>query len=447
MHRIARIGTVGALAGALFIAGGIGVFRASRSDGDARAAAAAGARTDGVADPAVGGGGDLGDAIATLQQRLIDVPGDWRAFASLGLAYVQQARVSADPSYYPKAQGVLRHSLALHPQDNEEALVGMAALAAARHDFSAALRFGLRARKVDPYDANVYGVIGDAQVELGRYDDAFTTFQTMVDTKPSLSSYARVSYARELRGDVAGAIASMEAARQVAGTPADVAWTSYQLGDLFFNDGRFARAEREYRRGLHADPDYVPNDVGLAKTAWARGDLPEAVDGYVDAVRRFPSPEYVAALGDLYAQMGDRSHAAQQYDLVRAEADLFAANGVNTDLELALFDADHGDPEAALRAARAEWRRRTSVQVADALAWALHVNGRDPEAARFARRALSLGTRNALFQYHAGMIQLGLGHDAHARELLGSALETNPAFSIMHAPSARHVLASLREAA
>ena len=72
--------------------------------------------------------------------RLAASPQDWRSFASLGLAYVQQARITSDPSYYPKAQGVLRTSIALQPQDNEAALVGMAALAAARHDFSAALR-------------------------------------------------------------------------------------------------------------------------------------------------------------------------------------------------------------------------------------------------------------------------------------------------------------------
>jgi tetratricopeptide (TPR) repeat protein len=395
----------------------------------------------------VGAGGDLAHTIAGLQQRLNQVPDDWRAFASLGLAYVQQARVTADPSYYPKAQGVLRRSLELQPQDNEEALVGMAALAAARHDFAAALRFGLRARKVNRYDANVYGVIGDAQVELGRYDDAFATFQTMVDTKPGLSSYARVSYARELQGDVSGAIVSMEAARQVAGTGADVAWSSYQLGELYFNSGRIARAEREYRRGVQADPDYVPNEVGIAKAAWARGDLTAAVEGYADAVRRFPSPEYVAALGDLYTSTGDREMARRQYELVRAEADLFAANGVNTDLEVALFDADHGDPRAALHAARAEWRRRTSVQVADALGWALHVNGRDHEAAPYARRALALGTRNALFMYHAGMIQLGLGHNGRAGALLRTALDVNPSFSIMHAPIARRAVASLRGAA
>ncbi|MGB7804094.1 MAG: hypothetical protein WBM72_00685, partial [Actinomycetota bacterium] len=135
--------------------------------------------------------------------------------------------------------------------------------------------------------------------------------------------------------------------------------------------------------------------------------------------------------------------AQRQYDLVRAEAKLFAANGVDTDLELALFDADHGDPHAALSAASAEWQRRQSVHVADALAWALHMNGDDIQAARYAERALTLGTPNALFLFHAGTIQAALGHDDAARSLLHEALDTNPHFSIQHAPEAEALLDDL----
>jgi tetratricopeptide (TPR) repeat protein len=440
MQRLAKLATVIGLATAVFVAGGIGVFRSLRSDAGEAATTATTVDTADLLAPTAGSGSGLGTTIVNLQQRLADSPGDWRSYATLGLAYVQQARITADPSFYPKAEGVLRRSLDLQPQGNEGALVGMAALAAARHDFSAALRFGERARQVDPYDGNVYGVIGDAQLELGRYDDAFATFQTMVDTLPSLSSYARVSYARELLGDVDGAIESMQAARDVAGSPADLAWTSHQLGELYFNSGRVRQAAREYERGLSADPGFVPNLAGTAKVAWARGETDEAIARFTEVVQRFPSPEYVIALGDLYASVGRRDDARRHYDLVRAEAKLFAANGVDTDLELALFEADHGDPGHALRDARREWGRRHSIHVADALAWALHANGRDAEAATYAERALALGTPNALFLFHAGAIQEALGHDADARELVRRAMEINPWFSIQHAAEAESLL-------
>jgi tetratricopeptide (TPR) repeat protein len=438
MQRTGKVVTVVMLALALFAVAGLGAFRSLRTEAPVALPAA-----PEDAATLLPGGGDLDATIASLQQRLTVIPDDGKSYAALGQAYVQQARVTADPTYYPKAEGALERSLALQPQDNEGALVGMAALAAARHDFAAALRYGERARRVNPYDGNVYGVIGDARLELGRYPQAFATFQRMVDTKPGLSSYARVSYARELQGDVAGALRSMEAARQVAGSPSDVAWASFQIGELRFNQGRPGPARIAYHYGLQADPDYIPNRMGLAKVAWAMGGLDAAIAGYTEVTQRYPSPEYVIALGDLEMLAGDRAAATRQYALVRAETQLFAANGVNVDLELALFDADHGEPAAALAAARSEWAKRRSIHVADAYAWALYANGRYAEAAGYARKAQALGTRNALFTFHAGMIELGLGHRAAARSFLREALAINPHFSILHAPEAQVALARL----
>ena len=306
MHRSVKVGLVVALATSAIVVAGIGGTR-GLGLGQASNQVAATTVDDGkLLAPTAGAGGGLDATIQALQQRLARVPEDWRSFATLGLAYVQQARITSDPSFYPKAEGVLQASLALSPEDNAGALVGMAALAAARHDFSAALRYGRQARQVDPHDGNVYGVIGDALLELGRYDDAFATFQTMVDTLPSLSSYARVSYSRELLGDVDGAIASMEAARDVAGSPADLAWASHQLGELYFNSGRVERAAREYGRGLSADPSFVPNLAGMAQVSWARGATDLAIERYEEVVRRLPTPAYVTTLGDLYATVGRR---------------------------------------------------------------------------------------------------------------------------------------------
>ncbi len=443
MKRVARIGGAAVLAAALFVAGGIGLFR-SNGDG-ARAQAPTADTADTLLAPAVSG--SLEQIIENLQSRLRVLPTDWQAFASLGLAYVQQARVTADPSYYPKAEGVLERSLGLERNDNFAAMVGMAALAAARHDFAGALRWGEQAKAINPYNGNVYGVIGDAQVELGRYQDAFATFQTMVDTRPGVASYARVSYARELMGDVPGAIKAMVAARDIAGTPADSAWASYQLGELYFNQGDLDDAQAAYARGVATDADYVPPFAGLAKVAWARGHLKKAIAGYADVVARYPSPEYVIALGDLETAAGRTDAAARQYALVHVEERLFRANGVNIDLELALFDAAHGDPEGALVAARDEWAKRHSVHVADAYAWALYANGRYARASVYAGKAMALGYRNALFAFHAGMIQLKLGHDAEARRLLSEAVDINPQFSIQYAPVARAALAELGGAA
>jgi len=436
MTRAGRTVVALALAVALFVVGGVGLLR---RPGDVAGSAAAPAAPDPAALAVAPG--SQAEAIATLQQRLRDVPGDWNAANDLGLAYVQEARVTADPSYYPKAEAVLAASLQTHPHDNAGAYVGLAALAAARHDFAGALRDGARARRLDPYGGAVYGVIGDALVELGRYAAAGAAFQRMVDIAPGLSSYARVSYLRELHGDVAGAILAMQAARDVAGTPQDTSWSANQLGELAWNTGDVAGAASRYREAEQLDAVWIPPRAGMAKVAWARGHVRTAIARYREVVARYPLPEYVVALGDLLWTTGDRTSAREEYGLAHAEAALFRANGVKVDLELALFDADHGRADPALRAARIEWGRRHSILVADAYAWALHAAGRDARAVRYERRALALGTRSALFRYHLGMIELALGRSASGIRDVRAALAINPHFSLLGVPAARSALA------
>ena len=182
-----------------------------------------------------------------------------------------------------------------------------------------------------------------------------------------------------------------------------------------------------------------PRSRGLAATAMGRSS------GTKTVVTRLPLPEYVIALGDAYAAVGDTETAARAVtSSCDCEQQLFSSNGVNTDLELALFDADHGRPEAALRAARAEWERRPSVHVADALGLGPATPTIAPRRPLpYSKHALSLGTRNASFLYHAAMIRLALGDRDEARSLLAEALDTNPHFSIQHAESAAETLARL----
>jgi len=428
---------------ALLAVGWLGVFHREEARTDAASPLPGGDGAGSLAGHPVVLSGSLQQAVASLQERLRDIPEDWASWATLGLAYVQMGRVTADPSYYPKAEGALRRSLRLQPNENFEAATGQGALAAARHDFAGALDWGERARAINPYNGNVYGVIGDTQLELGRYDEAFATFQHMVDLKPDLASYARASYARELQGDVGGAVSAMQLALSAAGTPEDRAFAASQLGDLAFNSGDVDGAESFYSQAVAFAPEYVPPRAGLARVAWARGDVDDAIAQFSVIVQKFPSPEYVIALGDLYAAAGRSAEAAQQYATVRVEERLFAAAGVDVDLELALFNADHGNPARAVDEARAEWQKRHSIHVADALGWSLFKAGRADEALEYAAFARKLGYRNALFAFHAGMIERAAGDLGAARRDLREALDINPNFSILYADTARETLAAL----
>ncbi len=396
--------------------------------------------------------GNTGDTASTdllakdinkQQTRLKTVPGDWTSWASLGADYVQQARISADPSYYAKADGALAQSLKIYPRGNFLALTVKASLAAARHDFAGALELADQSLAIDSYNSTTYGVRGDALDELGRYDEALASFTKMDHLRPSTSSFSRLSYAYELRGDIPRATSLLERALADAPSPSDGAYASYYLGELAWNAGNLPVAKKRYQQSVLLDANYVPALEGVAKVKAAQGDTAGAISDYQQVVDRLPQPQYVIEYGELLTSVGQTKKAAAQYALVKTEEQLFQAQGVNVDLELSLFEADHGDPAGALKSASAEYARRHSTLVEDAYAWALHVNGRDAEALPHATAALHLGTRSALFYYHRGIIEKALGMKASAVKDLQAALRLNPHFSFLQAPDAHRALAQL----
>jgi len=389
-------------------------------------------------------GEDLGGTITALQSRLRRLPGDHPAWASLGIAYVQQAAITGDPTYYPKASAALRRSLRVEPDGNAAALTGLAALAAARHDFTEALEYARSAKRINPYGAANQGILTDALQQLGRYAEARKELQRMLNLQPGVSSFTRASYSYELDGQLRPARMALQRALEIATRPSDVAFCLYYLGELAWNSGDLDRAARHYAEGLRQDPSYTPLLAGRAKVAAARGDIDTAVRQYDEVVKRLPLPSYLIAYADLLRSVGRERQATRQEAVLAATNDLFEAQGVNVDLESALFYADRGRPQAAFLAARAVWDRQHSVDAADALAWALHVNGRDRAALRHSEQALRLGTHSALFTYHRGMIERSLGRSGAARESLRDALEINPYFSPLLAPRAKVVLEDLR---
>jgi tetratricopeptide (TPR) repeat protein len=247
-----------------------------------------------------------------------------------------------------------------------------------------------------------------------------------------------------LHGDLDGAIQAMEMAVSAAGPATEnTEYVRVQLGNLYFAVGRLDDAQATYARSLAALPNYRFALAGLARVDAARGELPAAIALYQQATAQVPLPELLIGLGEALEAAGRTDEAADQYALVEAEQQLFAANGVRTDLEMASFFADHGDPTRALALARAAYRERPSVLGADTLAWALYGAGRSREAAPYLAKALRLGTQSSRILYHAGMIEIALGEIDSARDHLHQALGLNPAFSPLDAPRAAAALAGL----
>ena len=354
-------------------------------------------------------------AIELAQQRLRLVPGDYPTWAALGSAYLERARVTADPSWYPKAEGALRRSLELHGTDNAAAVTGLGALANARHDFAGAAGWARQALAIDPYSADAYGVLTDALTQLGDAPGATDAVQHMLDLRPGLAALTRASYDLEQHGRTTEAESLMTQALRAANDPSDAAFCRYQLGELAWQDGRLADADAQYAAGQAADPGYLPLREGRAKVAAAAGQTDAALAGYAELTRVYPSPAYFLEYAELLRSTGRAAQAEEQVTLAAAAQQLFTANGGTDDLTASAVALAQGRPADAVLLASREWQRRHFADVADALAWALHADGQDAAALDYARRAGALGAHNTRYAFHLGMIERALGMDTGLR--------------------------------
>jgi tetratricopeptide (TPR) repeat protein len=429
--------------------GGTAVAVAVRSDDAGRPASTPSAPAPGAVTPgAVAPGGvAISDPIATdiakQQDTIKQTPANYGAWASLGLDYVQQAKITVDPSYYPKAEAVLKQSLTLNSTENYLAMAGEAALKAAEHDFAGALSWARRGLKLNPYNATLYGSLNDALTQLGRYPEAFAAAQKMNDLQPGVAAFTRAEYVFELRGQLSQAGSAMRQALAASTASADQAFAYYYLAELSLNAGHPTAALALCRTGLKIDPGYYALIEGKARAEAALGQTAAALADFATVVSDVPQPEYVVEYGEYLQSLGRTAEAQAQYTLFNTENKLFQANGVTLDTDPTLFYADHGNPALALRYGQVGIRIRPFIEMDDAYAWALHANHRDAEALSWERKAMALGTRNALFFYHAGMIQRSLGNRAAAEQNLHQALAINPHFNPLAVPIARAALAAL----
>jgi tetratricopeptide (TPR) repeat protein len=371
----------------------------------------------------------------------VDLPGSAtgadvgaEGYASLGDAYLQKARENGDPGYYSRAQRSFDAALRRDAR-NVSAVLGAGTLAGLRHEFREQLRLGLEAKRLEAGLAAL-PVIADAQIELGRYGAAERTIQRLLDRKPNLTSYSRASYYRELSGDTAGAIEAMRLAASAGGANENVAYVQVIMGDLELQRGRVGAARLAYTSALRSLPGYPAGMVGLARADAAGGNLGRAAARLRRAAQRLPLTSTLSLLAQVEGALGHQAAAAAALDTARAQQRLYRAAATAPDAEAVLFEADHGSPAAAVSLGQRVWRAAPSVRSADALGWALTRAGRPAEGYSFARRALALGSRDALFRLHAGIA----AKEAGLRDAAGQHLAIAASARAALAPEARALL-------
>ena len=336
-----------------------------------------------------------------MRERVVKDRRDVRAAVTLAEALLRLTRVDGNAGLALEAERVLIAALTADPESYDARRM-LAATYLSQHRFRDALREAQRCQQVRQDDAWIYGVVGDATIELGRYDEAFAAFDRMAATKPDAASYARVAYARELGGDLDAAVRFMRMATEAtsAQDPESQAWHHAQLGGLLLQIGRNREARREFNHAAALFPDHPFATDGLARVAAADGDLAGALTLIEKRLATQPNAADYAFAGDLLTRLGKTVEADRHYRLAEA--------GWRTDTpepaRLARLLADRGATDEAIRIAESAWAERKDIYTADALAWAYYRSGRVADASGMMTEALRTGTRDQIIRSHASEI-------------------------------------------
>ena len=381
--------------------------------------------------------------LAELQRAVAAEPDDPQLLASIGNLLYQRARETGDPGFLEEAERSFEGALALDPR-SVAAMTGQATLALNAHRFSDGLALARRAHRIAPGVVAPYAALVDGLIETGRYPAAAQALDRFVTLRPGLAAYSRISYFRELHGDLDGAAQALRLAIAAgSGTPEGAAYVRVLLANLNVHRGRYAVAAAGYREALAIDPGIRAAEIGLAHLAARRGDLGAAIERMRAGLSDPPSPDTLAELGELEQAAGLTRAAERHYAASDRIERRGIADGAGIDGAVTRFFANHGDVDYAVELGRRAWRSAPSVTSADAYSWALYRAGRTDAAARFSAEAMRLGSADPLVLYHAGMIARASGDRLRARALLTRLLEQDPRFSPLYAPRAEQALRSL----
>lgn len=376
-------------------------------------------------------------------------PKNGEAWLDIAHVFILEARVTGDFGYNYDAAGDILDQLINDPATDENtlfnALTFKATIRLSQHEFSEALEIGERAAKMNPYNAFVYGILVDANVELGHYEEAVAMADKMVSIRPDLRSYSRVSYLREIHGDDAGAIEAMKMAID-AGYPGyeDKAWCRVTLAELYQKQGELNKAEVELRMALAERSNYPYALAGLGVVEMKKGNLGKADELLSQAIALMPNAAFEEDMIRLARLQKNADHEQEHIAkaLVAYNANEHAPEHHHHDddhthshghshvtgMEIARFRSEFTtDYDLALSNALDAYKvRPNNIDVNLTLA-RIYYQKTDLEAAKMhLDKAQATGSNNTEIKLLEGLISWHSGEQKAAKKTIEQALQTDP---------------------
>ncbi len=347
------------------------------------------------------------EKVAELKQKIAAKPEDTKLRLQVATIFIAEQRITGEHHfYYAAIEKILNSVLSLDPK-NFEATVYKASLRMSQHQFAEAKKLAEAAQVINPNNAYVYGILVDANVELGNYKEAVAASDKMQEIKPSLESYSRASYLREIFGDNAGAIEAMKMA-VTAGLQGSEpqSWSRNILGDLYFKTGKFVEAEAAYQENLLMRPSYASSMAGLAKVEAHKKNYSRAMQLLDSATTILPDNSFEEQKATIYELMGNTEMAQKKYAEVQRILITDAATpGHSVSFELAQSFIKTQQWDSAYKYAMMEYNLRPkNIDVNKELAWIAYNKKTIPEAKEYLKTAMSTGSKNPELLQRANII-------------------------------------------
>jgi len=380
------------------------------------------------------------DFTTTLRDEIEKNPADVKSILALATVFIQEARITGNYVYYDKAALKCVNRVLKGDSLNFEALSYKSMIYLSQHHFADGLIIAEKARKLNPFNAFIYGLLVDGDVEMGHYDSAITNADRMESVRPDIRSYSRISYLREIHGDYPGAIEAMKMAVNAGGQGDETTeWTRIQLGRLYENTGELKSAEMHYMIALDERPDYPYALAGLARLAVAVKNYRKAIEFYRKADAMINDYSIKEEWADVYNLAGQKLSADSLMDIVIDKLSKDEQSGQNdenighyADRELAYAYIRIRDYDKALEHALSEYNRRPdNIDVNETVAWVYYNKNQCEHALPYLRTALKTHSKNPVLLCHAGLIYARVGKRSEAKVILKNALKINPDIAVL----------------
>jgi tetratricopeptide (TPR) repeat protein len=377
--------------------------------------------------------------IAFYQQRLAVDSKSGLNRAALASAYLKMARATGEGGWFLLAEQAAQRSIALLPFDNKGALLVLARIAEARHDFATALRF---AKQVGFDNEDAIALTVTSHLATGKISEASIAAEALVDRIPNLGSLTLRALVRESQGRDAEVLQDYRQA-MAAEEPGEIAGSARArslLGRFYARRGEFVQAKALFLEALRLVPRYPLALIYLADLETRQGNYREAeanyskVSAYSGQVATVFDRLVERGMARVKELQGDARSSGRLRD--KAEAGLRQEQvsgsrsfGHRRDLASLLLEKGRSqDVAEALLLMQEEVKIRRDAVTLDIFAWALSSTGEFQKADRVMAEIMRSGIRDAGMFYRAGAIARTLGKDAESRAYFQKAKEIDPIF-------------------